>query len=59
MSLIIGGGWSIGGGWRSVPAIPIEYLVVAGGGGTTGSPTITVSGGYRIYQFTVSGTITF
>jgi hypothetical protein len=26
---------------------------------TTGSPTITVSGGYRIYTFTGSGTITF
>jgi hypothetical protein len=26
---------------------------------TTGSPTVTVTGGYRIYQFTDSGTITF
>jgi hypothetical protein len=26
---------------------------------TTGSPTITVSGGYRIYTFTGSGSITF
>jgi hypothetical protein len=26
---------------------------------TTGSPTVTVTGGYRIYQFTSSGTITF
>jgi hypothetical protein len=25
---------------------------------TTGSPTVTVTGGYRIYQFTASGTIT-
>jgi hypothetical protein len=27
--------------------------------GTTGSPTITVTGGYRIYQWTSSGSITF
>jgi hypothetical protein len=26
---------------------------------TTGSPTITVSGGYRTYTFTGNGTITF
>jgi hypothetical protein len=26
---------------------------------TTGSPTITVSGGYRIYQWTGNGSITF
>jgi hypothetical protein len=26
---------------------------------TTGSPTITVTGGYRVYKFTGSGTITF
>ena len=26
---------------------------------TTGSPTITVSGGYRVYRFTSSGSITF
>jgi hypothetical protein len=26
---------------------------------TTGSPTITVSGGYRVYQWTSSGSITF
>jgi hypothetical protein len=26
---------------------------------TTGSPTITVAGGYRVYRFTGSGSITF
>jgi hypothetical protein len=26
---------------------------------TTGSPTLTISGGYRIYTFTGSGSITF
>ena len=26
---------------------------------TTGSPTVTNTGGYRIYKFTSSGTITF
>lgn len=26
---------------------------------TTGSPTITVAGGYRVYNFTASGSITF
>ena len=26
---------------------------------TTGSPTVTVAGGYRVYQWTSSGSITF
>jgi hypothetical protein len=26
---------------------------------TTGSPTITTAGGYRVYQWTSSGSITF
>jgi hypothetical protein len=26
---------------------------------TTGSPTVTTSGGYKVYEFTGSGTITF
>jgi hypothetical protein len=26
---------------------------------TTGSPNVTVAGGYRVYKFTSSGTITF
>jgi hypothetical protein len=26
---------------------------------TTGSPTVTVAGGYRVYKFTGTGSITF
>jgi hypothetical protein len=26
---------------------------------TTGSPTVTVSGGFRLYKFTANGSITF
>jgi hypothetical protein len=38
----------------------LRYLdVYPAASATTGSPTITVSGGYRIYQWTSSGTITF
>jgi hypothetical protein len=64
----LGGGG--GGGGRS----PGEYAGGSGGSGTviirystiygaatstTGSPTITVAGGYRVYQWTASGSITF
>jgi hypothetical protein len=35
---------------------PDTYTAAAS---TTGSPTYTVSGGYRIYTFTGSGSITF
>jgi hypothetical protein len=33
--------------------------VYAAAAATTGSPTITVTGGYRIYKFTGIGSITF
>jgi hypothetical protein len=32
---------------------------IAAATSTTGSPTYTVSGGYRTYKFTASGSITF
>jgi hypothetical protein len=32
---------------------------LAAASATTGSPTITVAGGYRVYKFTSSGSITF
>ena len=36
----------------------IRYLEGYPAATTTGSPTVTVSGGYRIYKFTANGTIT-
>jgi hypothetical protein len=38
----------------------IRYLdAYTAAASTTGSPTITVAGGYRVYQWTGSGSITF
>jgi hypothetical protein len=35
---------------------PATFSIAAA---TTGSPTVAITGGYRIYTFTASGSITF
>jgi len=47
---------SAGGSGVVILRYPDSWLAAAS---TTGSPTVTVSGGYRIYKFTASGSITF
>ena len=57
-----GGGCSVSavGGNGGSGIVIIRYADSAGAAtSTTGSPTITVSGGYRIYKWTSSGSITF
>ena len=59
-----GGGISDGspgvGGAGGTGIVIIRYAdTYAAATSTTGSPTITVSGGYRVYKWTSSGTITF
>jgi hypothetical protein len=58
-----GGGWTgagagsgAGGSGVVIIRYPDSYAAATS---TTGSPTITVSGGYRTYTFTGNGTITF
>jgi hypothetical protein len=61
------GGGGGGGGYSNETAyaggsgvVIIRYAdSFAAASNTTGSPNVTVSGGYRIYKFTSSGTITF
>lgn len=60
----IGGGGgsqsSVGGDAGSSGIVIIRYPdTFSAASSTTGSPTITVAGGYRVYKFTGSGTITF
>jgi hypothetical protein len=56
-----GGGFNPGaGGNGGSGVVIIKYAdTFAAATSTTGSPTITVSGGYRIYKWTSSGSITF
>ena len=50
------GGGGAGGSGIVIIRYPDSYDAATS---TTGSPTITTSGGYRIYKFTASGSITF
>jgi hypothetical protein len=57
-----GGGSTVGnaGGAGGSGVVIIRYAdTFDAASSTTGSPTITVAGGYRVYQFTGSGSITF
>jgi hypothetical protein len=57
-----GGSWcDVGGSGSGGSGVCIvRYLnSYAAATSTTGSPTITVSGGYRIYKWTGNGSITF
>lgn len=53
------GGWATGSGAGGSGIVIIRCLDSETVAATTGDPTIEVSGGYRIYTFTSSGTITF
>ncbi|NBQ98759.1 MAG: hypothetical protein EBU12_11195, partial [Microbacteriaceae bacterium] len=52
------GGYTAGGNGASGVVI-VAYPVTFRPATTTGSPTVTVSGGYRRYTFTGNGSITF
>jgi hypothetical protein len=55
-----GGGGTINGGSGASGVVVIRYAdSYVAATSTTGSPTIVVSGGFRTYTFTSSGTITF
>jgi hypothetical protein len=55
-----GGGGGSGSGFGGSGVVIIRYPdTFAAASATTGSPTITVAGGYRVYKYTSSGSITF
>jgi hypothetical protein len=55
-----GGGGGAGSGLGGSGIVILRYPdTYAAATSTTGSPTITVAGGYRVYRFTASGSITF
>jgi hypothetical protein len=55
-----GGGGRTGGGTGGSGIVIIRYPdSFSAPTATTGSPTVTVSGGFRIYRWTSSGSITF
>jgi hypothetical protein len=55
-----GGGASAAGSSGGSGIAVIRYAdTYAAATSTTGSPTITVAGGYRVYNWTSSGSITF
>jgi hypothetical protein len=55
-----GGGGELSGGNGGSGIVIIRYAsTFPAAAATTGSPTVTVAGGYRVYKFTSSGSITF
>jgi hypothetical protein len=55
-----GGAGGSGGGSGGSGVVIIRYAdTYTAASATTGSPTITVAGGYRVYKFTATGSITF
>jgi hypothetical protein len=58
-----GGGWTVGTTYATLGGsglVVIRYAdSYAAATSTTGSPTITVAGGYRVYKWTGNGSITF